>query len=455
MSTQIESSLGRSPHFGAHRHDVQFYEREDFLYTAVADYLAEGVNAGEPGVVVATPEHRAGFAEALRMRGLDPANIDVLFLDARETLAKFMSGSMPDPQRFFSTIGAVLEAHKAVRLRAYGEMVDVLWRDGNREGAVRLEELWNEIAGFYSFSLLCAYPIGNFLKESDATLFDAICARHNRTLPTERYAMASGEERATEIVRLQQRAQALEAEIEHRKHLEKALRDALRAKDEFLATLSHELRTPLTAIFGWARMLSMGGLDPEVARTAIETIERSAKTQATLIDDILDLSRVVTGKMSLRHELVEMGSVVANAVQTLQLAADAKDISIEIARPEENVLVNGDPTRLQQIAWNLLSNAIKFSRGGAIVSAAIERRDGDATLVVRDTGRGIDPGFLPHVFEPFRQADGTTTRTHGGLGLGLAIVKYLTEMHGGTVRAESDGPDRGAKFTVTLPLASA
>jgi len=201
-------------------------------------------------------------------------------------------------------------------------------------------------------------------------------------------------------------------------------------------------------------MLSLGGLDPEVARTAVETIERSAKTQATLIDDILDISRVVTGKMSLRHELVDMAGVVANAVQTLRLAAEAKDMSIELAAPEDELLVNGDPTRLQQITWNLLSNAIKFSRGGGVVSASVEASDGQVSLVVRDDGRGISPDFLPHVFEPFRQADGSATRAHGGLGLGLAIVKYLVEMHGGTVHAESEGQDRGATFTVTLPLAT-
>ncbi|HEX9161860.1 MAG TPA: ATP-binding protein, partial [Thermoanaerobaculia bacterium] len=233
--------------------------------------------------------------------------------------------------------------------------------------------------------------------------------------------------------------------------------EANRAKDQFLATLSHELRTPLTAILGWSRMLKLGNLDQETVRTAIDTIERSATSQAAIIDDLLDLSRVVTGKLTLNNDLVDLAGVVENTVNTLQLAADSKKIAIDVRGltypGSSRLIVLGDATRLQQILWNLVSNAIKFSDAGGKVTIAIERSGGDVRVFVRDTGRGISPEFLPHVFEPFRQADGATTRSYTGLGLGLAIVKYLAEAHGGSVHAASEGDGKGATFTVTLPVA--
>jgi CheY-like chemotaxis protein len=189
-------------------------------------------------------------------------------------------------------------------------------------------------------------------------------------------------------------------------------------------------------------------------RTACGTIERAAKTQAALIDDLLDLSKVVTGKLALRNEPVELTGVVENALETVRLAADTKGIRIDLAPMTDRAVVTGDPTRMQQIIWNLLSNAIKFSDAGGSVLVALERRDDTARIIVRDEGRGIASAFLPHVFDPFRQADGAITREHGGLGLGLAIVKYLAELHGGSVTATSAGEGHGATFVVTLPLAT-
>jgi nitrogen-specific signal transduction histidine kinase/CheY-like chemotaxis protein len=229
--------------------------------------------------------------------------------------------------------------------------------------------------------------------------------------------------------------------------------EANRIKDQFLATLSHELRTPLTAILGWSRMLTLGGLDAETMRTACGTIERAARTQAALIDDLLDLSKVVTGKLALRNEPVELTGVIESAVETVRLAADTKGIRLDVAPMTDHAVITGDPTRLQQIVWNLLSNAIKFSDSGGGVLVALERRNDTARIIIRDEGRGIAPAFLPHVFDPFRQADGAITREHGGLGLGLAIVKYLAELHGGSVSATSAGEGHGSTFVVTLPLA--
>jgi signal transduction histidine kinase/CheY-like chemotaxis protein len=229
--------------------------------------------------------------------------------------------------------------------------------------------------------------------------------------------------------------------------------DANRIKDQFLATLSHELRTPLTAILGWSRMLTLGGLDADTMRTACGTIERAARTQAALIDDLLDLSKVVTGKLALRNEPVELTGVIESALETVRLAADTNGIRLDVAPMTDRAIVSGDPTRMQQIIWNLLSNAIKFSDTGGSVLVALERHHDSARIIVRDEGRGIAPAFLPHVFDAFRQADGEITREHGGLGLGLAIVKYLAELHGGSVTATSAGEGHGSTFVVTLPLA--
>ncbi len=736
-----------------HHHEVQFYEDEQFLVDRVAEFLAEGARQGERCIVIATEEHNEAFAAGLRLLGVNAE--EVRFLDARTTLATFLDRGMPDARRFRESVGGALkEAGSSVnRVRAYGEMVDLLWRDGEPDAAIRLEELWNDLAHHHAFSLLCAYPMGNFYKESDSALFQAVCDTHSVVRPVLQTEDTGARDRRIAV--LEQRAAALEMEIAHRKELEAGLADALaarrrseellrdfvenatiglhwvladgtiewandaelkllgyareeyigrniadfhadrnaigdilcrlgrneeihdfeapllasdgsikwvaissnvlfendrfvhtrcfsrdvtakkrleeqnallldatsvmarsldyrtrlsdlarvvvprladwcvidiaredgydrlaiahtdpeleaaaaslqerwpkandddpvkrvlatgepaivpyitdaflaelarseehlaelrklglrslmivpmiaqarvvgaiglmaaetrrqytaedlplaldlasraagmieiarlyhvaesnnRAKDEFLATLSHELRTPLTAIVGWARMMSVGGLDDEMLRTAIATIEQSARTQAALIEDLLDVSRVVSGKLSLHNEPVDLSTVIGDVLHAMHVAAEAKGIRVDASGLEVCTVVQGDSTRLQQIAWNLVSNAIKFSTEGSRVQVRLDRNAGRARLVVRDEGHGIAPSFLPFVFEPFRQADSTMSRVHGGLGLGLAIVKYLAEAHGGTVSAESEGLGRGSTFTVTLPLA--
>jgi PAS domain S-box-containing protein len=225
--------------------------------------------------------------------------------------------------------------------------------------------------------------------------------------------------------------------------------DANRAKDEFLATLSHELRTPLTATLGWTRMLSLGLVDESGRQAAIASIERATQSQARLIEDILDVSSIVTGKFRIETGPVDLPRVIEAAVTH---AAVAKGIAIHVDTDGWNGVVDGDAARLQQVVWNLLSNAIKFGRRGGTVDVKLTSQDGQARLTVSDDGAGIDAAFLPHVFERFRQADSGANRAHGGLGLGLSIVKHLVELHGGAVHAASDGADRGAKFTIELPL---
>ncbi|MDQ3754101.1 MAG: PAS domain S-box protein, partial [Acidobacteriota bacterium] len=227
---------------------------------------------------------------------------------------------------------------------------------------------------------------------------------------------------------------------------------ANRLKDEFLATVSHELRTPLTAILGWARILQDDRLDASVVKNALATIERNAQAQNQLIEDLMDVSRIITGKLRLNVRPVELVVVINAAIEAVRPAAEAKGIRLQPVLDPIASAVSGDPDRLQQIVWNLLSNAIKFTPKGGRVQVRLERINSHIEIVVSDTGQGINAEFLPYVFDRFRQADASTTRKHGGLGLGLAIVRQLVEMHGGTASVASDGEGRGATFTVKLPL---
>ena len=229
---------------------------------------------------------------------------------------------------------------------------------------------------------------------------------------------------------------------------------ANRLKDEFLATLSHELRTPLNAVIGWSRMLKSGRLDLESATHAIDVIERNAWAQKQIIEDILDVSRVITGKLQLHLGPVELVSVVNAALDAVRPAFDAKEITIETNYEEDLKVIAGDADRLQQVVWNLLSNASKFTPPGGAVGICVMNDGKYAKVQISDTGPGIAPDFLPHVFERFRQADGSTTRTHGGLGLGLAIVRHLVELHGGVIAVENGTVRSGAVFTVKLPMPS-
>jgi PAS domain S-box-containing protein len=228
--------------------------------------------------------------------------------------------------------------------------------------------------------------------------------------------------------------------------------EASRLKDEFLATISHELRTPLTAMLGWAHLLRAGSLDEQSAKGAIETIERNARSQSQLIDDLLDVSRIITGKLRLDVRKIDPASFIESAIEALRPAAEAKGVRIQKVMDTGVNSIAGDPARLQQVVWNLLSNAIKFTPRDGRVQVRLERVNSHIEIVVSDTGSGISSNFLPHVFDRFRQADQSTTREYGGLGLGLAIVRHLVELHGGTVRADSHGVNQGSTFTVMLPL---
>ncbi|HZZ44346.1 MAG TPA: response regulator [Tepidisphaeraceae bacterium] len=254
---------------------------------------------------------------------------------------------------------------------------------------------------------------------------------------------------------------AIQKKSSERQHLQIVAEQAARAeaeaanqlKDEFLATLSHELRTPLNAILGWAQMLRVANLDPETSEQAVEAIERNAKTQAQLINDLLDVSRIISGKIRLERRVVSLSQVIAAAVESCRPAATERGMILNVEIDAES-RVMGDLTRLQQVAWNLLTNAIKFTSDGGRVDVRVRKSGQMAEISVKDNGRGIRPEYLNVIFERFRQADSSSTRNHAGLGLGLAIVRHIVDLHGGTVRAYSEGEGSGAMFTVELPLAT-
>jgi signal transduction histidine kinase len=242
------------------------------------------------------------------------------------------------------------------------------------------------------------------------------------------------------------------AEAAERRRAQESAEAANRVKDEFLAILSHELRTPLNPILGWSKILKTSKLDHNRTIQAINTIERNAKLQVQLIDDLLDVSRILQGKLKLNLAVLDLANVVRSSLETVRLASEAKSIQIDLRLNSKISKVLGDINRLQQVVCNLLTNAVKFTEAGGKVEIFLEQTNSYVQLCVRDTGQGITPEFLPHIFEYFRQADASTTRKFGGLGLGLAISRHLVELHGGTIMAESLGEGLGATFTVNLPV---
>jgi PAS domain S-box-containing protein len=291
-------------------------------------------------------------------------------------------------------------------------------------------------------SLFFGHPETGMFSERTARIIEGIAAQAAVAIDNTRLYEAA--QRAAE-----ERKVLLENERQARAEAERTSQ----MKDEFLATLSHELRTPLSAILGWAQVLRRGSRDPLDLQRGLLTIERNARAQAQLIEDLLDVSRITSGKVLLDIQSVAASAMIDAAIETVRPAADAKQIRIERMIDPHTPFVAADPSRLQQVIWNLLSNAIKFTPRGGAVLVQLRTAEGHAEIAVSDNGAGIAPEFIGHVFERFRQADSSTTRKHGGLGLGLSIVKQLVEQHGGTARADSEGEGRGATFTLQWPLA--
>jgi signal transduction histidine kinase len=443
-------------------HFVQFFENDTYLVATVGEFIGAALGRGEGTIVIATAAHRRGLHKSLTGRGIDVATArqggQYVALDAAVTLAAFMDGDTPDPQRFAEVVGGVVArtAQGRAGLSAFGEMVALLWSAGNRAGAIRLEELWNDLARTQTFALLCAYPMSGFGGGDHVEGFADVCASHTRVLPAESFGrLPTEDDRLREISRLQQQARALAAEVERRKAAEEALRLADRRKDEFLATLAHELRNPLAPVCTALEVLQESPADRAAAEKAVATMGRQVKQLVRLVDDLLDVSRITRGKVELRTERVALAAVVATAVEMSRPQIEAARHVLTVELPPGELTLDADPARLAQMLSNLLNNAAKYTDAGGRIRVRAERQGDQVAVRVADTGIGIAPELLPRVFDLFVQADGLAERANGGLGVGLALVKALAQLHGGTVEAHSDGPGRGSEFTLRLPLAPA
>ena len=446
-------------------HTVQFYEDESFLRETVARYLGAGLIDDESVVVIATESHRREFRDALVAKGIDVERAcaagRLTFLDARATLDAFMVDGVPDPDRFISVICGAIDACATdgalKRARLYGEMVDVLWRDGNPQAAMRLEELWNELGRARPFSLLCAYVMGNFFKEAHGEPFARICGAHDHVVPAESYSESDDrEKRLREISLLQQRACALETELKRRNELEEALRSAREraeaastAKDEFLAMLGHELRNPLSPILTALELMKLRG-DGRISREQ-DVIDRQTRHLIRLVDDLLDVSRITRGKVELRKEPVEVRDVLAKATEMASPLLEQRQHHFEVHAPPRGLRLDADEARVAQVVANLLTNAAKYTEPGGHISLSARREGDEAVIEVRDDGIGMSSGLLPRVFDLFVQGRQASDRAEGGLGIGLALVRNLVTLHGGSVEARSPGLGKGSTFVVRLP----
>jgi len=444
-----------------HEHSVQFYDKDDFLIEEVSDYIGAGLRAGHAGVVIATRPHLNGLERRLKPLGVHPGQY--IALDAADTLAKLMVDEGPDERRFADVIGNVIRqaGHDGGRrVYAFGEMVALLWEQGRYEAAIRLEELWNGLAGTHSFSLLCAYPMDSFRNVEHAKPFLDVCNAHSRVRPTESFSETTApEELHRQVALLQQKAAALETEVAKRVRLEAELQKKLeqlaevdRRKDEFLAMLGHELRNPLAAIVTAVELMRLRSDDSAFLSRTREIVARQSATMSRLVDDLLDVSRITRGKIELRKETLLLRPLVERALELVRSLIDERSHLLTVELPTDPVSLSGDAARLVQILSNLLHNAAKYTNPGGNIALSARRDGTDLLLCVRDDGIGMTAELREVVFEPFVQAPGSRDNARGGLGIGLTLVRNLVSLHGGSIEALSDGPGCGSEFVLRLPL---
>jgi len=403
-------------------------------------------------------ERISGLAQALGTA----RELSVIFRGLRD----FTKASVPCDGFFVSLYDPILDVRTACYAWGDGKELDVsdlppmpVTSSGPNSRAVRTRQVIitsDYMSATQGHPSVIVGPDNGLRPQSSIAVPMAVMGRIIGTIEVQSYQLSAYEHEHETAMSMAANLTAVAIENVRLLRRESSAREAAeesnRLKDEFLATVSHELRTPLTAILGWSRLLDSDTLDESISKQAVETIWRNAKAQSQIIDDILDVSRIITGNLYLDLQPLELAPVVENAINVVRPTADAKGIQIETELHSAPAVVSGDSNRLQQVIWNLLSNAVKFTNSGGRVSLTMYQEGSSVEIKVSDTGLGISREFLPYVFDRFRQADSSTTRQHGGLGLGLAIARHLVEIHGGTIRAESDGKGLGSSFTIRLPL---
>jgi signal transduction histidine kinase len=463
-------------------HTVQFYADEARFRDAVGAYVRDGLAAGEPALVIARTQRRHALSRYLRAHGVGLERArergQLTLFDAHEMLESLVRGGVPDTARFAETAAGLLQASRSRAgrsgvVRCYGEMVDVLWQDGQRDAALELETLWDEVGVTWSLRILCGYGMRGFAQASDRPAFDEICRVHTHVVPPDPFtADVTDAARQRELASLQQRALALESEVRRRQALEASLRqsleahrateqqlleqqrrleDADRRKDAFLALVAHELRNPLAPIMTALELMRMRLAGSDALDHPLDVLERQARHLVRLLDDLLDISRITSGRIRLETEVLDAATIVHRAVELSRPLIDARRHRLSVSLPERSLWLRADPARLAQVLAHLLDNAARFTNAGGQIALSLEGGDDEVVLRVRDHGIGIPGDLLPRLFDLFAQGERPPNRPRGGLGLGLTIVRSLVALHGGRVAAHSDGPGCGSEFVVRLP----
>jgi len=456
------------PEEEAHKHVVQFYDDDEFLYGAVTEFVDAGLSSGGSAVIIATEPHREGLLRRLSTRknaARAHALGRIMLLDAHAVLSQFMVDGLPDRDRFEACVGRVLQKSRAAggrdRVLAYGEMVDVLCRAGNPTAALQLEELWNDLARTQPFALLCGYGMGTFHREEHGAALERVCGAHTHVLPTEAYPDdADGESGRRQVALLQQRARALETELAHRRELEAALRasqDDLRRQNEelarvvrfsetFVGMLGHDLRNPLSAVTTGARLL-MRRAETERVEVPARRILSSAERMGRMIDQLLDFTRIrLGGGIPLDQRPTDLGAICRTAVEEIEATWGTSEIRLDTVG---DLMGTWDHDRLMQLVSNLLGNAVVHGTGGGGVRLHIDGTRPTVALHVHNDG--VVPGnVLPHLFKPLGTGAERKRAGSSGLGLGLYISQQIALAHSGTIDVASSEAE-GTVVTVRLP----
>jgi signal transduction histidine kinase len=466
----------------ARSHIVQFYEEASFLYETVARFFGAGLAAGDRLLMIGTPRHSQGIIAALGEAVATDARRSgqLTVVDARELLDSFLVGGMPDPALFRAALERLLrvtQCYPGGRLRAFGEMVHLLWSDGHGSAALRLEELWNGAAQVHEFSLLCAYGFSSFREQRDGARFERVCHLHTHVIPAEGFSqLACADQRLREVSALQQRAGTLESEIRQRQAAEGALREVLehRARVEaelrasldreekarlqaqadaafrkvLMVVLGHELREPLNTILSTARLMTSRGELAADSQLRLNRVVDSGVTMQRMIEQIRDLARdrLATGISVSRTAARDLVPLVAKIVEEQRFTQPGSRIEL---RSEGRCMASVDADRFEQVVSNLLSNAVTYGDSARPILVTITRQAGEVSLSVHNHGRAIATESLPLLFDPFRMGRNAERRSEG-LGLGLYICERVVRAHGGSLRVESS-EDQGTRFEARFP----